>query len=178
MAINWKPPPSWRERRLPSTDYNDISFSIAWQLKTGEWKTYYRLFHLTLGLKTINGQYTSNLHFDERILPEEKLFNIMIYGVSKDTTYEEIEKKFNNNDFDFLLFKEIFRLTHEELRFYLPNLKVAKKCFVRLKGCEKKNNQLQISLYTGNTPSSKQDGEIKNVAITLPHFQIPISNIE
>ena len=91
----------------------------------------------------------------------------MIYTVPSDTKYTKIFKGFEENNLDFILFKDIFVLDSQQWKIYSPNLKYFKQSYVRLRGEVNKNslptdNQLQIKIYdpcNGRT----ENKEIKNL---------------
>lgn len=170
MAINWKSPNDWRSRNAGvMTDYNGMVFSLAWE-KDGIWKTYFRTFHLQKVRKVLIGQYVTDLHFDEELTNNNF---IMIYAVSKDTNYETIKENFEKKNLEFLIFKEIFNINQEDIRFYLPNLQIKIDWHGKLYGSLNKRNTLQIKIYKKIT-SSLNDKENK-LRITLPKFNFPLN---
>ena len=165
MYIRGKLPKDWRERGI-CYNYNGMAFSLAWK-KNGTWKTFYRKFNLqTMRRHVLIGKYISNLHFDEE-LNKENENSIMIYSVPIDIKYETIDQNFKKQNFDFLIFKEIFNINNEDIKFYLPNLKFQKDCSVILNGQINKNNSLQIKIY-------KKENKL---GITLPQFSFSIKDI-
>lgn len=171
MAINWKSPADWRSRnRGIMTDYDGIVFSLAWK-ENGIWQTFYRKFHLQNKGKVLNGQYTSKLHFKEKLKLNEDNF-IMIYGVPKDINYKTIKRNFEEQNLGFLIFKEIFIISEEDIKFYLPNLNIKTNWSLRLKGLANKKNVLQIDME-----KSTYFGDEYSLKITLPRFSFDIKYI-
>ena len=74
----------------------------------------------------------------------------------KDIDFSVINTGFENNDYSFMVFSEIFEIKKENIRFELQNLK---KIPIRLTN---NNHHLQLQLY-------KKDN---NIGITLPMIQI------
>ena len=155
-------------RNIAKTDYNGISFSLAW-LKDDQWKTYYRKFHLCYRRHMLIGQYPQNLYFDEEFDFKQGDFQFMIYGIPSDTKYKKIIEEFKKNNFDFLLFKKTFILKKKNIDFYSPNLKFFKDAYIRL---YHHTHQLQIKIYKSSRPPSPD-----TFGITLPIIHIPIKNI-
>ena len=182
--------------RGKNTEYNGMSFSLAWfDYKTTCWKTYYRKFNLSFIHRRLNGQYSQNLYFDEKMNLKENDCKFMIYAVPSDTSYTTIFKGFENKKLDFILFKDIFILDKQQWKIYSPNLKFFKQSFVRLRGEKGDNplptdNQLQIKIYDPYHGRSENE-KLKSIrhhlphlrddegvlGITLPTFQIPIKNL-
>ena len=181
-------------QRGKDMEYNGASFSLAWfDHKTQSWKTYYRKFDLSIMYNRLNGKYTQNLYFDEKMSLKDNDCKFMIYAVPKDITFKKIFDGFEKNNLDFILFKDIFVLEKEQWAVYSPNLKFFKQSYVRLRGEKGENslptdNQLQIKIY--DPYHGRSDNErIKNIrhhlvpdddgvlGITLPVFEIPLKNL-
>ena len=182
--------------RGKNTEYNGMSFSLAWfDHKIQIWKTYYRKFNLSFKHRRLHGQYSQNLYFDEKMNLKENDCKFMIYSVPTDTSYGKIFEGFENNNLDFILFKDIFILDKQQWAIYSPNLKYFKQSYVRLRGEKGENslptdNQLQIKIYDpyhGRT-ENKQLKDLRHhlthhrdddgiLGITLPNFEIPIKNL-
>ena len=183
-------------QRGNNTEYNGMSFSLAWfDHKTQIWKTYYRKFNLSQEHNRLVGKYSQNLYFDEKMNLKENSCKFMIYTVPSDTKYTKIFKGFEENNLDFILFKDIFVLDSQQWKIYSPNLKYFKQSYVRLRGEKGENplptdNQLQIKIYDPYHGRGENE-QLKNIrqhlphlgddegvlGITLPTFQIPVKNI-
>jgi len=174
MAINWKSPSNWRTRnRNILTDYNGLMFSLAWK-KDGKWETFFRKFHLEWNDKMLKGKYPSNLHFNESLnLTENNC--IMIYGVPKDLKYEMVKKNFEEENLEFLIFKEIFIIGEIDIKFYLPNLKYKVSWSVRLNGVINKKSTLELEMYKKKQLPFTEDKP--ELAIMLPRFYLDIKDI-
>jgi hypothetical protein len=102
-------------QRGNETTYNGMSFSLAWfDYKLQIWKTYYRKFNLSFKHRRLHGEYSQNLYFDEKMKLKENDCKFMIYSVPSDTSYSKIFEGFENNNLDFILFKDIFILDKQQ----------------------------------------------------------------
>ncbi len=187
-------------KRTMRTDYNGISFSLAWfDNKLQRWNTYFRKFNLRVNGSKNNfrlcGEYSQNLYFDEKINLKENDCKLMIFAIPCDISFKTIFEGFENNELDFILFKDIFILSKKEWAIYSPNLKYFKESYVRLRGnCGEEvdlptDNILQIKIYDpyyyGRTCNEKEKEIRKHIfgdqngilSITLPKIEVPLKNI-
>lgn len=172
MALPERVSRDWRNNRGVIHTHNNITYSIAW--KQGEkWKTLFRKFELhILHRNLLKGNFSTNLHFEQE-LDKNEGNSIMIYGVQKDTEYKVIDNNFSAGSFDFLVYKEIFVLTQEDINFYLPNLNCKANWHVRLKGTINTKNSLQLTLCKSRQLT--QTSTANRIIITLPIFTIEYS---
>ena len=159
--------------RLPTTEYNNHSFSIAWKINDKPWKTYYRKFHLMLfKYDVLRGQYISNLHFDEDIDLCKNNVSFMIYSMSSDTLYKEIKEIFDQNNFNKFAFYNVFVFTKEEWIKRKSDLNYSQRCYQRL--INENNNLLELQIYKGYSTHKRND---KVYGITFPSFRIKLSTM-
>lgn len=161
--------------RCPMLSFNNYSFCISWKMgKDGNWKTYYRKFHLTHGKYNIlHGQYISNLYFDEDLDLNNQDIYFMIYALPIEVEYLEIENILDNNDLDKLSFYNIFILKKEEWKKRSSDLNYAKQCYVRL--INEDDNFLQLNVYKGISTHTRNE---KKYGVTLPCFRIKLNSLK
>jgi hypothetical protein len=157
------------------TNYNNNSFSIAWKIgPDGQWKTYYRKFHLQLcKYKILRGQYISNLYFDEDLDLDNQDIYFMIYAMAQSTPYSTIKDSLNKNSFEKMNFYNIFILKKQEWAKYRVDLKFSKKCNLHL--INEENNLLEIQAYKGASTHMRNENVY---GITLPSFRIKLNSIK